>query len=82
MGFRAWRKARVRLWEPTARFYIRITPNFGLSLPWFGGRRIRIAWHHGIQIVKWVGDRWYVQKQVLGRSRVKGENYHASVRNT
>lgn len=60
--------------NPTG-WYIKIAPNFGISIPWFGGARLRIAWHHGIQLVKWVGGRWYVTKQILGKSKVKGERY-------
>lgn len=75
MSFSEWRRERVRCWEPTERFYIRITPNFGFSIPWFGGKRIRYARHHGLQLVKWVGHRYYVEKQLLGRSRVRGEEY-------
>ncbi len=95
MGIRAWRKERVRAWAPFlnekrgdgpdqpfwTRFYIRFTPNFGLGLPWFGRSRLRIAWHHGVQWVTWRHDRWYVQRQVIGRSRVRGENY-GSVRSS
>jgi len=52
--------------------YVRLTPNLGLSLPWFG-RRLRWAPHHGLQLVVWRGNRWVVSRQVLGTSRVQGE---------
>lgn len=73
--FQAWQRRGFRAWEWSDRLYVRIAPNFGFSVPWFGGRRIRYARHHGLQLVKWVGRRWYVQKQVLGKSRVNGERY-------
>lgn len=74
--FRQWRLARVRAisWGNS---YIRFTPNFGFGVPWFGGRRLRYARHHGLQIVCWRGERWAVQRQVLGHSTVKGEKYAA-----
>jgi hypothetical protein len=75
---RRWRKARVRLigHGPT---YLRYTPDIGASIPWFKSRttgrkrRIRIAVHHGVQMVEWRGARWVVAKQVLGSSSVTGE---------
>jgi len=77
--FQEWRKARVRLIQwggtPNYPYYVRFTPNFGISIPWFRGRRIRFAWHHGLQLVRWVNVRWYVEKQVWGKSTVKGEQF-------
>lgn len=69
--FKRWWLRRVRIVE-FGRFYFRLTPNWGLGLPWFGGKRIRIAWHHGVQIVEWMTDRWYIRRQVLGRNKVTG----------
>lgn len=77
-----WRLTKVRAFGQDN--YIRLTPNFGFSIPWFRGTRIRFARHHGLQLVKWVGGqnsagepigRWYVKKQVLGKSTVRGERY-------
>jgi len=72
----AWRLARYRAFEwgpenPSKPYHITFTPRPGCSFPWWGGR-IRIAWHHGVQLVAWSPrlKRWSVQKQVLGRSRV------------
>jgi hypothetical protein len=87
--WRAWRRSGVRGFGPGMHttgleWYVRITPNLGAAIPWLGGRRLRIAWHHGVQIVRWYGGldgtgtpfgRWFVEKQVLGRSRVRGERY-------
>lgn len=64
-----------RIWELGDRTYIRFAPNFGFGIPWFGGKRIRFARHHGLQLVKWIGHRWYVEKQILGRSSVRGEEH-------
>lgn len=75
---RRWRKARVRV-IGTDSFYLRYTPDIGASIPWFKNkktgyrRRIRIAAHHGVQMVEWRGARWVVSKQLLGSSSVKGE---------
>lgn len=92
MSLTEWWKARVRTFGPGAKspdgWYVRLTPNLGFSLPWFGGRRLRWAPHHGLQLVEWSAGvtargeptgRWIVTRQVLGRSTVKGERY-ASVR--
>jgi hypothetical protein len=78
--FKAWRLAKVRLIGKDT--YIRFTPNFGFSVPWFknrkNGRRRRIRWarHHGLQLMEWnnVG-RWIVAKQILGHSTVRGESF-------
>lgn len=84
-----WKRQGVRgigpgIHKPGAHWYIRITPNFGIALPWFGGRRIRFAFHHGVQIVAWRSGyddngvpwgRWFVVKQLFGVSKVKGERY-------
>jgi len=70
-GFQSWRLARVRA-IGRGDTYIRFSPNFGFSLPWFG-RRLRWAWHHGLQLVAWRADRWVVTRQLLGTSKVKGE---------
>ncbi len=56
-------------------WYFRWAPNFGFACRWFGGRRVRWAKHHGLQTVKWVNTRWYVDRQIAGRSRVKGEQH-------
>ena len=65
---------KVRAWQfgapPHHRFYIRFTPNLGFGLPWFGGMRIRWAAHLGLQLCKWVRDRWYVERQLLGSDKV------------
>ena len=83
--FRAWRRnAGVRgfgpgISQPTG-WYIKFTPNFGLSIKWLKGRRLRYALHHGLQRVAWnPGGRWVVEKQLLGNSKVKGE-VHGTVR--
>ena len=75
-----WRQERVRLvgtQKGRGDFYLRFTPNFGFSIPWFKNgnrrRRIRYARHHGLQMVEWRRPRWYVTKQILGKSTVKGE---------
>lgn len=84
-----WWRARVRAIGPGRhkpdRWYVRFTPSFGFSLPWLGtGRRLRFARHHGLQVVVWKSGkdqagvpwgRWYVVKQLLGRSTVKGERF-------
>lgn len=71
-----WRKARVRAvrWGPKPHqpYHITFTPHFGFSIPWFGGRRLRAAPHHGLQIVALRGGRWTVVRQLAGRSKVKG----------
>jgi hypothetical protein len=73
---RQWRAEKVRLIERNDT-YIRFTPNFGFSFPWFRNgqfrRRVRFALHHGLQIVEWRHSRWFVSKQVLGKSKVKYE---------
>lgn len=81
---RQWKKERIRMFE-RGDFYIRFTPNFGFSIPWFKGpngrrRRLRFALHHGLQIVEWRAVRWMVAKQVLGKSKVIGEQYLANAR--
>lgn len=81
----AWRLARVRLFEGR-NFYIRYTPNFGLGIPWFKSRRthrmrrIRMAYHHGIQMVEWRGARWVVSIQIFGKSRVNKESFDLNQR--
>lgn len=86
-AFRRWRQeGGVRGIGPGIKgtaneWYIKWAPNFGASLPWFGGRRIRIAKHHGVQIVRWLqSGRWVVARQLLGRSTVKGEIFDAGRR--
>jgi hypothetical protein len=74
-----WRQQRIRMLKLDKRGdnYIRFTPNFGFSIPFLpkGGhrRRLRFARHHGLQIVEWRRPRWFVAKQILGTSKVKGE---------
>ena len=59
--------------KPGLEWYVRLSPNFGFSFPWFGNSRVRYALHHGLQRVVWSANRWVVDKQLLGRSKVKGE---------
>jgi len=77
--FRLWRKSCVRGVGPGMRsprgWYIKWTPQWGACINWFGGSRLRIALHHGVQLVVWRGERWVVDKQILGRSRVISERY-------
>lgn len=86
--FNLWRKERVRAIGPGREvpnaWYVRFTPNFGCAFRWFGRARIRYARHHGLQIVRWYGGtddngvpwgRWKVARQLLGKSRVRGEHY-------
>ena len=76
--FKAWRKARVRLWGH-GDTYIRFAPDFGFAVRWFNNRsngrrqRIRVARHHGVQMVEWRGARWVVTKQIMGKSTVNKE---------
>lgn len=78
-GFKVWKaeKVRAKSWPaPDFPYYIRLTPNFGLGLPWFGGSRLRAAPHHGVQIVRRsTSGRWCVRKQLLLKSTVKGERF-------
>ena len=75
-----WRKAKVRViaWRD---WYIRWTPNFGIGTPWPKSknpsrmRRLRLAWHHGVQIITWRGARWVVTQQLLGTSKVNKESF-------
>jgi len=75
---RPWRLQKYRPlveWgpRPFRPYHITLTPRFGFSLPWPGGR-IRWAPHHGLQKVEWRGgSRWVVTKQYAGTSRVRGE---------
>lgn len=94
--FRRWRSARIRFlfqWGPPPHypFYVRLTPFIGFSIPWFKTKqgeitRLRWAFVHGLQVVVWNGRRWVVRRQIapwlFGRSKVKGEAFHGSVRNT
>jgi hypothetical protein len=76
-----WRQERLRgLQTKSGDHYIRFTPNFGFSIPWSKSprgyrRRIRYARHHGLQMVEWRTCRWFVSKQILGKSTVNGELY-------
>jgi hypothetical protein len=77
--FLAWRHAKVRLLE-FRNGYIRFTPMLGIGMPWFRDstkrpRRLRVAKHHGFQIVTWYGARWVVTKQLLGKSTVNKEAF-------
>jgi hypothetical protein len=77
MTLREWRAAKVRYvgWgpKPLVPYHVTLTPHFGFSLPWPGGR-LRYAPHHGLQFVQWTGVRWRVSRQFVGKSRVKGED--------
>ncbi len=85
-----WRRGRLRIiqWggDPNWPTYIKLTPNFGIGLAWFKNpktlrtRRVRMAWHHGIQVVEWYGARWVVVRQVAGTSRVNKESFEIGVR--
>lgn len=79
MALRAWWLSCVRGFGPGRRqpdgWYVRITPNVGFAIPWFGRRRLRFARHHGLQLVEWRGERWMVTKQLLGHSSVRGERF-------
>lgn len=95
--FNNWRKsAGIRGFGPGIShsskddWYVKFTPNFGFALRLKNGKRIRYAFHHGLQLVRWFESinakgesigRWIVEKQYLGKSRVKGEVY-ATVRKT
>jgi hypothetical protein len=83
--FLAWRGERVRLAQcctsPHYPYYIRFTPNLGIGFPLSETRRVRLARQHGLQITRWTGKRWVVEKQLLGKSTVKGEVKDGSVRN-
>ena len=74
-----WRTKRVRCisWGPKPKrpYHVTFTPHFAFSIPWFGkGLRLRVARHHGVQVVGWTGNRWSVFRQKLGtRSKVVGE---------
>lgn len=87
-AFKRWKLARVRAIESRRRnFYVRFTPNVGFCVPWFSyegkPRRVRWSFHHGLQIVLWRGARWTVQKQILGKSKVKKESFeHGAIRKT
>lgn len=75
--FLAWRKKQVRLVQcctsPHYAYHIRFTPNFGIGFPLSDIRRVRFGWHHGLQITQWDGYRWTVEKQLLGKSKIRGE---------
>jgi hypothetical protein len=81
--FKRWRKARVRYisFGKSGDNYFRYAPNWGFAFPWFKSkhnqrrRRIRAAYHHGVQIVEWRGARWVVVVQVFGKSRVNRESF-------
>ena len=85
-----WRRGRLRIiqWGKPPHYptYIKITPNFGIGLAWFRNRktkrqrRVRVAWHHGVQVIEWYGARWVVVKQVAGKSRVNKESFEIGVR--
>lgn len=74
---RDWWVSRIRMIE-VGRWYFRLTPHLGVGTPWFKDRgrktRLRASRYHGVQRVTWYGARWVVTKQLLGRSRVKGES--------
>ena len=86
-----WRRGRVRILQwggpPTYATYIRFTPSLGLGVHWFKGksppraRRLRVARHHGIQMVEWYGARWVVTKQLFGASRVVKESFDLKRKN-
>ncbi len=82
--FLKWRKSKVRAFGPGHRsprgWYICWTPRWGACINWFHGARLRIAKHHGVQRVVWRGERWVVDKQLLGRSTVIRERYAADVK--
>lgn len=79
--FRTWRKkSRLLEWGPAPfrPWYIRVSPGKGLGTRWPDAadgrpRRLRVAKHHGAQIVTWQGARWVVTKQLLGHSTVNKE---------
>ena len=80
-----WRRGKIRIIQwggpPTWPTYIKLTPNFGIGIAWFKRkspprvRRLRMAYHHGVQMVEWYGARWVVTKQILGKSRVNHESF-------
>ena len=80
-AIRAWRRAKPRQLKwggaPHYPWYIRICGNFGAGcpLPESKGRprRLRLAKHHGLQIVTWQGARWVVTRQLAGHSTVNKE---------
>jgi hypothetical protein len=78
--FRRWKASRVRAFElgtaPDYPFYVRLTPNFGMGIRWFRGDRLRVAPQHGVQITRWSPSGvWFVRKQLLFKSTVKGERF-------
>ena len=83
----SWRKSKVRVWGKGS-FYLRYTPDIGFAIPWFKhstGRkqRIRVAWHHGIQMVQWRGARWVVTRQLFHtKSRVNKECFDLPAKKT
>lgn len=82
-----WNNNGVRCIGPGGRhrdgWYIRYTPNLGARIMlgrWKNPPRIcalRIARHHRLQVVAWRDgtERWVVEKQLFGATRVKGEKY-------
>lgn len=74
-AWQRWRRAKVRALG--RHNYVRFTPDFGFAVSLAGGRRVRFAWHHGLQLVRWHRNRWIVERQLLGKSTVKGERYAA-----
>ncbi len=82
-----WNRNGVRCFGPGGRgrdgWYIRYTPNLGARIMLGRAqnpprlRAMRIARHHRLQIVAWRDgtERWVVEKQLFGATRVKGEKY-------
>jgi hypothetical protein len=82
-----WNRSLVRCIGPGGRgrdgWYIRYTPNLGARIMLPRGRNpgrtraLRIARHHRLQVVAWRDgtERWVVEKQLFGATRVKGEKY-------
>ena len=80
-----WNREGVRGIGPAMKnrdgWYIRFTPNFGFSFMLrpvgLDARKLRFARHHGLQIATWRHgtERWVVERQLLGRSTVKGEKH-------
>ncbi len=77
--FLLWKRVRIRLIKHGDN-YLRFTPNFGFGIPWFKmrqtkrTRRMRVAWHHGVQIIdapRTVGCCQPATRQVAGEGMTK-----------
>lgn len=82
-----WNRNGVRCIGPGGRardgWYIRYTPSFGFRIMIGRAknpgriRALRFARHHRLQMVAWRDgtERWVVEKQLFGKSHVRGEAY-------